>query len=273
MKEKKLKEFLDDWGHGLSIITSILYFIGIIILLLYLHDLLGNEEIPINQTLSLLSSIVASVYMLFFIFSETVFKFDEEWHLDYHVSLSKAIKIFIFIIVLLCWNIYSTDIMTYQEYKRETKIETYESDEEYIEDEDIIYNAISTENGIKHKYEFCSEVNVCGIYYSDKKIEEAAEYQVNFQKETLKFPNNKKSKIVSYQLLFLDDKPTTIPEKSKEELFKENYQEYKIDNDYAYLWSNLILSYTYIIYSILCGQLFYVKYKVSRIIEQTASNG
>lgn len=239
MKEKKLKEFLDDWGHGLSIITSILYFIGIIILLLYLHNLLGNEEIPINQTLSLISSIVASVYMLFFIFSDTVFKFGEEWHLDYHVSLSKAIKIFIFITVLLCWNIYSTDIITYKEYKKETEIITYEPVEEYIKEDKVKYATVSTENGMTHKYNFYSSQNACGIYNTDKKIEEATEYQVKTIKETLKFPNNKNAEMVSYQLLFLDDKPTTEHCKSKEEIIDENYQKYKEDYDTAYIWNNI----------------------------------
>ena len=262
MNKEKLNKFLKNWEKGLLIflIVSLILCLTVNYLSFYFAT---NHFMQFNHFLSFIFSFIAMGYMLFRILDNDLFEFNGEWKQRLKVSLLKTITFTVFITILLFWNICSSATMTYQEYKRETKIETYESDEEYIEDEDIIYNAISTENGIKHKYEFCSEVNVCGIYYSDKKIEEAAEYQVNFQKETLKFPNNKKSKIVSYQLLFLDDKPTTIPEKSKEELFKENYQEYKIDNDYAYLWSNLILSYTYIIYSILCGQLFYVKYKVS----------
>lgn len=82
------------------------------------------------------------------------------------------------------------------------------------------------------------------------------------------FPNNKNAEIVSYQLLFLDDRPTTIPEKSKEDLFKENYQKYKKENDPVYLWNNIILSYTWITYGILCGLLLSIKFKLSKITEQ-----
>lgn len=182
-------------------------------------------------------------------------------------SLSKSIgimiilNIFILIFNFLIYNLkYNLNL---QEFKTQISVSEKTKDAQI---EDMTIKVVAGESSPLYEYKFCHDLN-CGTHVSKENII-ADKYDVEQITTTVITPDKIKKEMISYQLIFLKDKPIVDTFKSKDDFYKQAYAEYR----FSHMIENIILGIVIFLEGLCLAVLvFYIKkYKGQEDISPSA---
>lgn len=178
-------------------------------------------------------------------------------------SLSKSIGIMIILnISILIFNflIYNLNL---QEFKTQISVSEKTKDAQI---EDMTIKVVAGESSPLYEYKFCHDLN-CGTHVSKENII-ADKYDVEQITTTVITPDKIKEEMISYQLIFLKDKPIVDTFKSKDDFYKQAYAEYR----FSHMIENINLGIVIFLEGLcLVALIFYIKkYKGQEDISPSA---
>lgn len=167
------------------------------------------------------------------------------------INYLSAIKCLI--IVVLCnagifFQVFD-NTLNYDEFKSATKVEQ-KTDNVMI---DIEVNEIASTDSKKYEYRLCSDSKECNSFITDKYVK-ADKYEVKKISSTLDYPKltnyasfeKADQEIISYELLFLDEKPTVDTFSSMKAIYEDAYSHYKFDRLLIVVNSSLMFMFSLI---------------------------
>ncbi|MEJ8737541.1 hypothetical protein WKT02_08815 [Erysipelotrichaceae bacterium HCN-30851] len=155
-------------------------------------------------------------------------------YLGRKVNYLPAIKCLIIIVLCNAGILFQVfdNTLKYDEFKSATEVEQ-KTDNVMI---DIEVNEIASTDSKKFEYRLCSDSKECNSYITDKYVK-ADKYEVKKITSTLDYPEltnyatfeKADQEIISYELLFLDEKPTVDTFSSMKDIYEDAYSHYKFD--------------------------------------------
>lgn len=166
-------------------------------------------------------------------------------------SLSKSIGIMIILnITILMFN-FSVHNLNLQEFKTQIRVSEKTKDAQI---EDMTIKVVAGESSPSYEYRVCHDHN-CGTHVSKENII-ADKYDVEQITTTVITPDKIKKEMISYQLIFLKDKPIIDTFQSKDDFYKQAYAEYR----FSHMIENIILGIVIFLEGLCFAALaFYIK--------------
>ena len=166
-------------------------------------------------------------------------------------SLSKPIGIMIILNISILMFNFSVHNLNLQEFKAQISVSEKTKDTQI---EDITIKAVAGESSPSYEYKVCHDLD-CRTHVSKENII-ADKYDVEQITTTVITPDKIKKEMISYQLIFLKDKPIVDTFQSKDDFYKQAYAEYR----FSHMIENIILGIVIFLEGLCFAALaFYIK--------------
>ncbi|MCR0336017.1 hypothetical protein MKA38_09080 [[Clostridium] innocuum] len=179
-------------------------------------------------------------------------------------SLSRSIGIMIILNISILMFNSSVHNLDLQEFKTQIRVSEKTKDAQI---EDMTIKVIAGESSPSYEYKVCHDHN-CGTHVSKENII-ADKYDVEQITTTVITPDKIKKEMISYQLIFLKDRPIVDTFQSKDDFYKQAYAQYR----FSHMIENIILGIVIFLEGLCFTVLvFYIKkYKGQEDISPSAS--